>query len=545
VSKRIDAAAWSKRRGCSERENSIELRKALQLVAEQAVAAGGGLVCLISWQIAESIDTVHHSADAGWDSAVAPLRALVQRRLEYAAGTYQLYHFQAGELAAHLDGQLPGGILAQGFVSSTSADDIVIETTMLAPLGRSVDEVRALTKMTAVAGRARIEAHLSEASRKFWCDRATLNGERIALADNQRSAALAEQTLIESTVAACLKLSVRNRLADLGAAVAAVGPFDAWFVATGTLDKLRIIAASTAFVPIPQLERKGAIADAMKRDAIVFRQPGKHPACEEDRLFAGRAEYCCAPFGSGAIALAASRKIDQAMRDRIEKLMRRLGPIIEKWVLQDELNSLHRLVRTLGLRLFNAIDGERQRIARDLHDHQSQLLAAARIALEADPDEARGILKQLDDVLRLRVRELRPATLGRSDLREALRHEMRRLADAGIRARLLHPEGIRALSRPVQQLCYQVVREAFSNVIRHAGATRVTIAVEKRAGLACITIDDNGTGIPASKAGRESGRSGGGMGWVGIGERVGLMGGRFNLERIDNITRLTVEVPEL
>jgi two-component system, NarL family, sensor histidine kinase UhpB len=122
--------------------------------------------------------------------------------------------------------------------------------------------------------------------------------------------------------------------------------------------------------------------------------------------------------------------------------------------------------------MFGAIDSERARIARDLHDHQAQLLAVARIGIEAGPDEARGIFKQLEDALRLRVRELKPPTLGRSTLAEGLRYELRRLADAGIKGRLTHADKMNALTRPVQQVCYQVAREALANVIRHAGASR-------------------------------------------------------------------------
>jgi signal transduction histidine kinase len=194
--------------------------------------------------------------------------------------------------------------------------------------------------------------------------------------------------------------------------------------------------------------------------------------------------------------------------------------------------------------MFAAISDERHRIARDLHDHLAQLLAAARIALAADPDEARGILKQLDDALRLRVRELRPATLGRSNLREALRYEIRRLADAGIKARLLHPEWTKRIPRAIQELCYQITREAFSNVIRHAGATRVEVSTERRAGRVFLWIDDNGKGLAARTIEPNSAGGGASMGLSGMAERLELMGGKLKLERLASVTRLTAEIPE-
>jgi two-component system NarL family sensor kinase len=227
--------------------------------------------------------------------------------------------------------------------------------------------------------------------------------------------------------------------------------------------------------------------------------------------------------------------IDDTVVAGVKALAARIDPIIDCWKMEAENERLRRLVRSLGLRMFGAIDTERARIARDLHDHQAQLLAAARLALEADPDEARGVFKQLEQALRLRMRELRPATLGRSSLSEALRYELRRLGDTGVKGRLAHADLMDALTRPVQQLCYQVAREALSNVIRHSGASRVEISVEKRGSRVRLSILDNGKGIAKSSSG---------MGLSGLAERLELMGGRFRIESRPGSTRLVADIPE-
>ena len=164
-------------------------------------------------------------------------------------------------------------------------------------------------------------------------------------------------------------------------------------------------------------------------------------------------------------------------------------------------------------------------------------MAAARIALEAGPDEARAIFKQIDEALRLRVRELRPASLGRTPLAEALRYELRRLAEAAIKGRLLHADQMSRLTRPLQELCYQVAREALANVVRHAGATRVSIEVVKRGGRVRLAIRDNGRGLPAASAT-------GGVGLKGLRERVELMGGKLRLESRPGATSLIAELTE-
>jgi signal transduction histidine kinase len=140
-----------------------------------------------------------------------------------------------------------------------------------------------------------------------------------------------------------------------------------------------------------------------------------------------------------------------------------------------------------------------------------------------------------------------------------------------------------ALTRPVQQLCFQVAREALANVIRHAHASRVEIGIEKRGALVRLWILDNGTGIhtaplpkslkarsaslpPASKskaqvAGapktsalnsasdpRLSGLNivsdSRGIGLDGLNERLELMGGRLLLESKAGSTRVVAEIPE-
>jgi signal transduction histidine kinase len=172
-----------------------------------------------------------------------------------------------------------------------------------------------------------------------------------------------------------------------------------------------------------------------------------------------------------------------------------------------------------------------------MNDHQAQLMAAARNAIEVGPDEARAIFKQIDEALRLRIRELRPATLGRTPLSEALRYELRRLGDAGIKGRLVHPDQMDKLTRTLQQLCYQVAREALANVIRHAGASRVAIDVVKQGSRVRLSILDNGRGIPAASAT-------GGVGLKGLRERVELMGGKLRVESRPGATRLIAELTE-
>jgi signal transduction histidine kinase len=117
-------------------------------------------------------------------------------------------------------------------------------------------------------------------------------------------------------------------------------------------------------------------------------------------LFAEYPLYLCIPCGRTALALATHHELQPAIIAALEVMATRLGPVVGQWLIEAEVERLQRLVRSLGLRMFSAVDRERQRIARDLHDHQTQLLTAARIALEADPAKTRHILRELDASLR-------------------------------------------------------------------------------------------------------------------------------------------------
>jgi signal transduction histidine kinase len=287
------------------------------------------------------------------------------------------------------------------------------------------------------------------------------------------------------------------------------------------------------------------------RNAVIVRTtdassaPATDPAIILDRLFAGFARYLCVPCGQAAIALATRRKVEPAAVTALERLAARLSPIVDKWLIEAEVERLRRLVRGLGLRMFGAVDHERQRIARDLHDHQAQLLSAARIALEADPARTRGILRELDESLRQQLREIRPAALGRSTLREVLGVEIDRLANAGIRGKLFLPGRAMKLARPIQELCYQVAREACSNIIRHAGANRVALSIARRDGQVVLRVEDNGKGLPTRGEPSTVGKERAGVGLAGMEERLELMGGSLKIERLGKITQLTAEIPEL
>ncbi|HEY6421408.1 MAG TPA: ATP-binding protein, partial [Candidatus Binataceae bacterium] len=373
-------------------------------------------------------------------------------------------------------------------------------------------------------------------------------------ASGRRHAAESE---LAAAYTAAAKLPPRRRFAGLGEILAQAGakvesaagskpgskpaPFDGWILAVRRRGQLEVVAASAEIALPFELAQNSALARCLECGATIECARGATVECAAAaahstavwRLF--KHPYICVPLDAGAIALAARGGVDDAARRRAEALAARLAPLLRAWLVEEEAAEYRALVGRLALRMFAAADEERARIARDLHDDQAQLLAAAKIALAGGREQARAIFKQLEDELCKRTRLLRPAALGRAALAEALELEFERLRQARIRVRLVRGTGVARISRPVQQLCFQVAREALSNVMRHAEATSVTVAIDRVGGVARISVSDNGRGMGAAAAG---------SGLAGLRERLELMGGSLRIDSRPGATTIVAEIPE-
>jgi len=194
-------------------------------------------------------------------------------------------------------------------------------------------------------------------------------------------------------------------------------------------------------------------------------------------------------------------------------------------------------------RLVAAHEGERRRMARELHDTFGQLLTALSLEVGALrgtpglPPEAAGRLADVDRT----VGELYTAA---HDL--AVRLRPTALDDLGLSAAVgqLAAEWSRRTGVPVTFDCtdasperlppevetalYRSVQEALTNVARHAGASQVGVVVGRSGGHAIAVVEDNGRGFDPDA--RDAPGRPGGLGLAGIRERVNVLGGRLEIE---------------
>jgi signal transduction histidine kinase len=141
-------------------------------------------------------------------------------------------------------------------------------------------------------------------------------------------------------------------------------------------------------------------------------------------------------------------------------------------------------------------------------------------------------------VRRLAV-ELRPSALddfGLVPALERLRDTVREQSgiDVDIQSRLK----VDRLPEELETALYRIVQEALTNVIKHAGATRVTIMLVQKGNAVSLIVQDDGAGFDPQDV-RE-----GGLGLTGMRERVSLLGGRLSVESTEGAgTMLSAEVP--
>ncbi|WP_433663204.1 GAF domain-containing protein [Nocardia sp. CA-128927] len=179
---------------------------------------------------------------------------------------------------------------------------------------------------------------------------------------------------------------------------------------------------------------------------------------------------------------------------------------------------------------------DRDRIARDLHDHVIQRLFAVGLSLQSTAQRARApevktrLTETIQDIqsivqeIRHSIFDLHSSTAADAPtLRKKLHAVIAEMtADTGLRTTIRLAGPVSVLASPLAEDVEAVLREAVSNVVRHASATTVSINLSVRDDVT-IEITDDGTGIPADLA-RMSGLE-------NLAARAEQSGGSFEIER--------------
>jgi signal transduction histidine kinase len=186
------------------------------------------------------------------------------------------------------------------------------------------------------------------------------------------------------------------------------------------------------------------------------------------------------------------------------------------------------------LRLLEANEQERRAIARELHDDFGQLLTALRFVLQSDgsraaPDAATELVDQAIVKVRNLALALRPTALDELGLHEALRSFVARQGDrTGIDVQIDICGQKGRLPARIENACFRVAQEAFTNIARHARARSVRVELLTSAAEVSLSVRDDGRGFDVAQA-RARAAQGASVGVLGMEERVSLAGGRLEL----------------
>jgi signal transduction histidine kinase len=230
----------------------------------------------------------------------------------------------------------------------------------------------------------------------------------------------------------------------------------------------------------------------------------------------------------------------------LERIARHVGPALENIFLLRHLRA-------------RAIEGERSRISRDLHDGILQTLLSIEIQLDvlrrgvaAAPEQAVTSLAALQQTvrnesaeLRHMVTDLRPLRVQSADLVDLMRGFAERYRNESIVALdlLIDSAEIHAPDRVCREI-FQIYREALNNIKKHAKASHVVVKLSQDDSALVLVVDDNGEGF--SFAGRFTGdeldrlR----LGPISIKERARTVGGILTVEsNPGHGARLIIEIP--
>ncbi|MBI4329477.1 MAG: HAMP domain-containing protein [Chloroflexi bacterium] len=245
--------------------------------------------------------------------------------------------------------------------------------------------------------------------------------------------------------------------------------------------------------------------------------------------------------GNLCVGYRTARRVDPDETEFLKGLASQAAVAIEN-------ARLHREVRSLA-----ALE-ERARIGQDLHDGIIQSIYATGLGLEEclklaeeDPQEVKLKLEAAIESLNTVIRDVRnyivglgPERLQDHDLSRALADLSKGLSlNALLDLDLSLEPGVDGTLTPEQAgHLLHICREALTNVVKHAGASRAVLTLGRIKGGLRLSVEDNGAGFDPTRL------SASGQGLCNMGERARRLGGSLSIESAPGRgTRVSVEIP--
>jgi signal transduction histidine kinase len=223
---------------------------------------------------------------------------------------------------------------------------------------------------------------------------------------------------------------------------------------------------------------------------------------------------------------------------------------------EEKVRNYQKQLQSLALELSLTEERERRRLATELHDHIGQELAISKIKLgllqkTTASREVAAQLREVYELIELMIKDTRSLTfklglpvlyeLGFGAAVEWLAKDMHK--EHGIHYQLEGNGLPSTMSKDMSFLLFQMVRELLFNVVKHARATMVKIAIENVNHRLQVVVADNGVGFdPAQNDPQKDKISG--FGLFSIRERLNYFKGDLEVEsEPGHGTRVTMTIP--
>jgi len=224
-----------------------------------------------------------------------------------------------------------------------------------------------------------------------------------------------------------------------------------------------------------------------------------------------------------------------------------------------ERRQMEEALHDLSMRLLQAQDEERRRIARELHDSTAQHLAALTLNLGNLRRLVRGaseraeslcsdnirLASQAADEVRTLSYLLHPPMLEATGLVGAVEDYAEGFsARTGIAVNVQAPPDFGRLPPETELTLFRIVQESLTNVMRHSGSATARIRFTRLPQQVTLEVQDMGKGIAPDRLARiQAAKGGAGVGLAGMRERLRLVGGHFHVESGPGGTLLRAVAP--
>jgi signal transduction histidine kinase len=197
-------------------------------------------------------------------------------------------------------------------------------------------------------------------------------------------------------------------------------------------------------------------------------------------------------------------------------------------------------------RVVAATQAERLRLRQELHDGLGPALTGIGLGLEAlstrVPQGSEDLVTRLrtevagslEETRRI-IDDLRPSALDDGDLGAALGRRAEQIRASGLDVDVRIPAELPMLPAAVSAAVFRIAEEALTNVVRHAGATHVRLAVLRTEDEVVLEVQDDGVGPGPGRVGS--------VGVASMRDRAERLGGRFELANADPGTRVRAVLP--